>query len=319
MPKPRFLMATCSLAVIGTIIGASGCNTFGDDCVTHNACQAFSPTSSGSGIVVPACPGAPLDDPTLIRDECGLFVRGEMADTDMGPGSKDKPYKTIQAAIDATTNKWIFVCSTNQFSEMLTISKGNLEIYGGFDCATWTHSPDGRTKIQGPADQIALTITANGAKLRNLAIKAGKPTMSGGSSIAVLASMADPSFSNCDLEADDGAPGVPGVSPFSDPALDGEPGVRGIDACGGGAEHPGPIGKTKTCSNNGGMSVGGTGGSGGPHTGGAAGDGTNGSPADITQPTRGLGGDRGRCRGLHSGPPRGRRRSRRVGCRARRG
>ena len=86
--------------------------------------------------MTPACQGDPTLDPTLVKEECGLFVRGDPTDTDgSGAGTLAAPFKTLQAAIYAVPdNKWIFVCTKNTFNEKVTIAKDNVAIYGGFDC-----------------------------------------------------------------------------------------------------------------------------------------------------------------------------------------
>src|SRR5262249_54194669 len=139
MRTARLLLAASCLAFGGIVVWASGCGTAFDDCTKNGLCGAYKPGgSNGSngtgGAVMPACMdrGDPTTDPTLISDECGLFVRGDAMDDDnaTGVGTQEVPYKTIQAAVNVVTNKWIFICGKNAFSGPVTISKDQVLLYG---------------------------------------------------------------------------------------------------------------------------------------------------------------------------------------------
>src|SRR5262245_17126186 len=208
MRRPLALLAIsfASTAAAAFALSAPGCGTFNVDCLQHGLCSSFREPDAGppDGPILPDCAGDPTVDPTLVRDECGIFVRGDPTDADDAPdaGTQAHPFKTLQAAINAATGKWIFVCTKNPFSEQVTIAKDNIALYGGYDCSSnWAFGPDTRSVLNGPPDQIAMTVSGSAIKVQNFTIQAGDAAKAGGSSIAVLVNAANPSFTRCDLQA----------------------------------------------------------------------------------------------------------------------
>jgi hypothetical protein len=151
------------------------------------------PSSSSStgtgGSPPPNCEGPPVAPVTKgktttgnILDECAVFVSA--ASTATNPdGSMASPYKTLADALANTTSSKtkVFACKSTPFSEAVTLM-ADLEVYGGFDCTTkpaqWTWLATDRTELDGPADKVALTITAaaDGALVSGLTIKGGAPS-----------------------------------------------------------------------------------------------------------------------------------------------
>jgi hypothetical protein len=288
MRHTRFLMITSGLFAVALAGWASGCGTTYDDCVSGKigACKGIYTESTGTGGsggssttttttgtggmggeggMAPSCIGDPTQDPSLLsKTECLAFVRADAAD-DQGDGSKDKPYKTLQSAVDKADKRWIIACTKGSFAEAVTLA-GPVEIYGGFDCdAEWTWSETARTKLDGPSDSIALTITsaAGGTKIKNLAITAASATVPGGSSIAVAVSDIDAELTRCDIVAGDGMKGEDGAPPMPATAKNGDSAMAGSasNACVvEGAVLGGEPGST-TCDD--GTSAGGLGGTGG--------------------------------------------------------
>jgi hypothetical protein len=217
MQYTRMLMAASGFIACGATLWVAGCGSVGENC-TNGECKDG---GGGGGVVIPACMGNPTTDPKLINDDCGLFVRGDPADDDgANAGTRSRPYKTLQAALNTVTDKWIFVCAKNPFNEKVTITKDNVAIYGGFDCESgWAWKQDAKSTIQGLPDVIAMTVKGKGVKVEHLKIQAAKATMGGGSSIAVLVDHADPAFNRSDLIAEqahagtEGAPANPLVAP----------------------------------------------------------------------------------------------------------
>ena len=81
------------------------------------------------------CSGEPSVTNTV--EECAVFVRADAADA-KGDGTRAKPYKTLQAAIDKAGDKRVAACTNVACAETVTIAKG-VELFGGYDCLKgWT-------------------------------------------------------------------------------------------------------------------------------------------------------------------------------------
>src|SRR5690349_15730151 len=87
--------------------------------------SASSSTSSGAE---PACTGtaddilSPSTIAKFVNDDCGVFVRADAEDMS-GDGTKDKPFRTVQAAIDGAKGKAIFMCAHDPFAETITVAE----------------------------------------------------------------------------------------------------------------------------------------------------------------------------------------------------
>src|SRR5207244_3315704 len=132
----------------------------------------------------------------------GVFVRADATDA-TGNGTRAKPYKTLQEAIDKASEKRVYACTSAPFAEAVTIATGG-EVYGGFDCKkSWAWVPSAKTALNGPADKIALTLAsgADKAKMENFAIAGANASAAtkGGSSIAVAAAAVAAELVRCDV------------------------------------------------------------------------------------------------------------------------
>jgi hypothetical protein len=221
---------------------------------------------------MPDCTGDPSVTNTI--EECGVFVQADAADA-MGDGTRDKPYKTLQEAIDKAGEKRVYACTSAPFAEHVTIAAG-IDIIGGFNCLKgWSWSADSKSKLTGPADKITLTMTSGSdkAKLENFAITAASTGLIGGSSIAVIVDHATAAFERCNITAGDANDGDQGASGGAQETqaeggkVGGDAGPNGMGSITGGSG-----GQNNACS-----LLGGNGGNGGAPM---DGDGQDGLPGD---------------------------------------
>src|SRR5262249_3863418 len=92
--------------------------------------------AGGSAPMLAACDaGSQSQEPTVVRDECGVFVTG-IGGSDSNKGTMKKPFKTLGAAIAAAANgtKRVFACAET-FKESVGIPEG-VAIYGALDCTS---------------------------------------------------------------------------------------------------------------------------------------------------------------------------------------
>ena len=279
------------LAALCSLIGAQSAGCFFSP--PESELTQGSGDGGAGGEEPPVCPGDPVADPALVRDECGTFVSASAVPG--GNGTREKPYVSFSEAAERGARR-IYACAEiyNETTQVSFI--GGVEVFAGFaDCGptgTWTWVEGSRATLSGVVDAVALTLGGGENTLRNLDVKAPAATAMGGSSIAVLIAGGKLSVSSGNLTAGDAMDGAAGDSLADDPALNGEPGDPGIAVCMGGANNPGPMGKTKVCS-TGGQSVAGKGGDGGELAMSvllAAETGGDGTPADPNEPTLGKGG-----------------------------
>ncbi|KYF98872.1 hypothetical protein BE18_35670, partial [Sorangium cellulosum] len=212
-----------------------------------------------------------------------------------GDGTKDKPYASLGEAVSKANGKRVLACAVAPFAESVTIEAG-VEVIGGFDCdAGWTWSQEARSAIEGPANEIALTLGegASGAKVRSFAVTAAGATVLGGSSIGVAVADVEAELAQVDVTAGDGMDGAKGETPTEAPQVGASaPAMSASSAClVEAAVHGGEPGVT-TCED--GETRGGAGGLGGI-TGTEQGNGQNGAdgappPPEPNSEEFGLGG-----------------------------
>jgi len=250
-------------------------------------------TSGAGGDWPPACSGDPVADRELVRNDCGTFVSASAAPG--GDGTKEKPLQSFAAAADLGATR-IYACADSYDEAAGVKFSGGAEIFAGFtDCGptgAWAWGEASKATLNGAANEVALTLDGGDYLLRNLNVKAADATTAGASSIAVVVNKGKLDVVDGDLTAGAARDGAEGESPADDPMLNGDDGEQGVGVCMGGADNPGRMGKTKTCS-TGGQSVAGSGGNGGEFMANTllpAGSGTDGTPADSAQPTNGKGG-----------------------------
>lgn len=270
------------LLVVGAI---GGCDTFflynGDPVALGQECEdgtldCFQGTGGSGGSTTTTVPSGciPFNVSTPVADDCGVFVSSSKG-ADTNEGTKDAPFKTIDAALGAAKGKPVYLCG-EVFDEAVELKAGAL-IYGALDCAaSWAYAADKRTAVQAPADMIALRVASKASvELYDIDVTAADATVPGGSSIAVLAEAeADVMLSRSAVQAGSGANGAEGAA-FDMPATAGGDGLPGKDACTGNFVEPG-LGAKNTCEME--ESISGAGGIGTEASGGA---GSPGSPLGV--------------------------------------
>ncbi|WP_437327469.1 hypothetical protein [Sorangium sp. So ce381] len=205
---------------LGLVILLCGCGFWDnvtDDCERMLTCDHFVPTGHGGGGTNPACEPDPTEDASTVTDECAVFASTNAAPG--GDGTKEKPYASLAEAVANAHGKRVLACTSGAFAESVTIEAG-VEVIGGFDCdAGWTWSEAARSAIEGPPDQIALTLGegANGAKVRSFAVRAASATKAGGSSIGVAVADIEAELVQVEVTASDGMAGADGKMPIERP------------------------------------------------------------------------------------------------------
>lgn len=277
----------------GTVI-AAGCFSAYDDYyvpLTDPALATSSSSSSGGGggDAGVDCSGNPSVANTL--EECAVFVQADATGA-IEDGTRSRPYKTLQKAIDNAQGRRVFACTSGAFAESVTLN-ASLEVWGGFDCSQeWSWSQDARSTLNGLADTITLTLMsgADGALITGFAINAAHATMKGGSSIAIAVADIDASIVRCEVSAGNGMAGDDGVTPSTPPDKGADappPDPLTMNACILPASINGGAPGTTTC--DGVNTSGGIGGKGGV-TGMNNGDGEKGADGLPADAANGLGG-----------------------------
>lgn len=289
-----------------TISGAYGTGCFfgsADDCALGLQCG--SPTgsgtsttsSSGGGGSVVSDECVPSINTGVVPNDCGVFVA--LNGDDANPGTKEKPKKTMEAAITAAKSSGgkLYACGQT-FQETVELPAG-VALFGALDCmGGWSYKATQRTVIQGSADTVPLTMVKGAGEIRmeDVDVRAADATKAGGSSIALIVDGATVTLSRCELVAGNGMAGEKGATPVDsigsidnpdDPSIIG--GV-GANACMGGASgNPGGVGIANTLCMD---SIGGNGGNGGIETGNGM-NGVDGAPASASGKGKGGVGDSG--------------------------
>jgi hypothetical protein len=225
-----FALACCSATWIGF-----GCAPLpGDDCGSQHNC----PLADGAAVDVvsdagpadneatadagdgPACDAAsaPSDDPCVIAEAYGVFV--SPAGTDGNVGTRAAPVFSIGHGMDLAkaAGKRVYVCA-GAFGESLVVdpSRDGVNVYGGFDCGTWTYSATNRVTVGPSQPGYALEVEglAHGAVFEDLEFDAPRASLAnpGQSSIAVFVSGSQGvSFERVVMVAGNGTDGAPGAS-----------------------------------------------------------------------------------------------------------
>ena len=289
MRNARWLVVASWAAATGTIALHAGCTNIDTDCEINLNCPSGPSGSSGSstssassssgtgGAPSTVCVPSMTDQP--VDETCGVFV-AQSKGLDTNVGTKNKPFKTIGAAVASAKGKPVYACADAQpYSESLVFS-AKVELYGGLDCKSWAYlGPTTKTTLTAKSDAFPLVVeaTATDASVADFTVKAAASKVPGGSSIAVVVSGTSASFTRCSLVAGDASAGDAGASEGA-PAAPAEAGKVGGDA--------GAVGMGSTVGGNGGQNnicsiAGGNGGNGGaimsgPGQDGLAGDSGNG-------------------------------------------
>jgi hypothetical protein len=280
--------AAGALAVTAMVVQLVGCFHSADDCElnpklgcgswasagTSGSTSSSTSTSTGTGGTPINCIPSESADP--VGENCGVFVSSSLGN-DKNAGTKEKPFKSIGAALTTAGVKRVYACAET-FTEVVKLSVG-VELYGGLACKGWAYTGTPSKLTAGP-DQIPLTVTsgADGTQLVDIAVEAVSAMLEGGSSIAVVVDQADVGFTRCSLMAGDGVKGKDGDpgDPNGMAAAAGTAGNNGADACNGDVANgnPGGLAVINTCGGADTISVGGGGGKGSV---------ANGNPGDTGQ------------------------------------
>ncbi|MFO0592176.1 MAG: PGRS family protein [Polyangiaceae bacterium] len=219
-----------------------------------------------------------------IDDSCGVFVSASGGLDSNDGTSKSKAVSTLTKALAIAKGRPIYACADagKPFSEAIEID-GEVQIFGGLDCATWEYTPQTKTLWSAPADQTPLHVKKDASvTVQSFAITAADSEKEGGSSIAIIAEVsASLDLKACDVTAGDGKVGETPATP----AGMGTPGVMGGDGAMGcemntPASNAGAVGGLLTCA--------GTVADGGP--GGAGIASSTGAPGGPGQPDDGVNG-----------------------------
>jgi hypothetical protein len=228
MLKGTRMRTTCVTGVfavgfgVAGAIAAGGCFHFEDDCElahdcptgatgTSGAATSSSTGSSGTGGTPTSCVPSASADP--VADSCGTFVSSSLGvdDTAADRGTKEKPFKSITAALNKANVARVYACAES-FSESVTISAA-VDLYGGLDCKSWAYvGATTKTKLTAEADKVPLMLTGD-ATVEDFAITAADAATDGGSSIAVIADQVKATFTRCALVAGAGKAGLAGTTP----------------------------------------------------------------------------------------------------------
>jgi hypothetical protein len=244
-------------AFLGFVLGP-GCGSLPDDCKERFACtgstgsgggsSSSSASSSSSGMGGSGGDGGtpagciPSAAASAVDDMCGVFVSSSLG-ADANAGTKEKPLKTLDAAIKkASAMKAPVYACAETFTEALSVA-GGVEVYGGLDCVKsgwkWIGFDKGLpTALTAAADAVPLSIasSATSVALHDFSVKSAQAKSAGGSSIAVIVDQAKVSFAHCQIEASDAVAGVAGTTPMdntgpTDPTDSSIRGNNGMDAC----------------------------------------------------------------------------------------
>lgn len=282
----RTLRLVGSAALVSALAGGSGaigCRSAVDDFYTPLASGTATGGSGGTGGLPSDCTGDPTKDPSLVRDECGLFV--DLSAGSSGKGTKASPFKTLGEAAEKSASR-IFVCARDEaYVEPATVVLTNgVEVFGGFgDCPAagdWTWDAAKRAKVNGPANAPVFHVSMGESLIQGFALTAPNATDPGASSIGILADSAVLKLTDVDVATGDGAIGANGAVPQVDALAGKDAAPDATPACNP-TQVPGK-GASQTCDD--GDSTGGDGGKGGL-SGVMSGEaGTNGEPLPDPNP-----------------------------------
>ena len=198
----------------------SGCNAAGDcdrnpilGCGSWSVAPGSGGAGGGGGGTPEGCVPSETADP--VGDECGVFVSSSLWDDSNG-GTKEKPFKTLGAALAAASGRPVYACA-EAFTEAVVVS-APVDLYGGLDCSNgWAYvGAATKTTLTALADAIPLVMQAgaSGSRVEDFAVIAVDAVTPGGSSIAVIAQDgAEAELLRCELRAGAGAAGAAGTTP----------------------------------------------------------------------------------------------------------
>lgn len=280
-----FRWRAIGLAATLGLAGVSGCRSAVD---LYNE---LAEGTGGTGGIPEECQGDPTQNPSIVKDLCGVFV--DAAASTKGDGTKASPFKTVSEAADAANGRRIFVCAS-VYAETATVELTNGgSIYGGFGSCPpdgdWIWDDAKRAEISGAAGEPVLSIWMGDNHVEGVNLIAPSAVTEGASSIGIVAEDAKIELKHVSVTAGKGAPGRPGMTPpdipisgdSADPDSPTDACLIGLIAGGEGAMTTCPDGATQ----------GGNGGKGGTVAGNLGSPGSDGMPMPINNPNgAGLGG-----------------------------
>ncbi|WP_437585615.1 PGRS family protein [Sorangium sp. So ce1000] len=276
------------LTGLATAAGA-GCGTLPPDCPYLARCALPDGGNGGGGEGGSTPLGCvPSKSGEAVNDGCGVFVAA--SGDDAAAGTKDAPVKTIQQAVTLAQHEGatrrVYACA--QTFEGAIELPGGVALFGGLDCSNgwgWIGETT-KTAISATEGEIPLVMRGGDGAVRvedvyvtARAIDPSNEAARGRSSIAALAESAAVEMARCTLEAGNAADGSDG-EPYEEPALAGEQGNPGREACSAEAILGGLV-KRNECGTPDDQSDDSTGGRGGIGELDSGGDGNNGTPADA--------------------------------------
>jgi hypothetical protein len=186
-------------------------------------------------------------------------------DDDAGDGSREYPYATLEAAVEAAVSegKRVYACATEgAFEEPLVLSatEDGIQLFGRLDCADWSVDAELSAPV-APESGLALIIEgmSEGVTLDGFSFESADATELGESSVAGLVrSSQNVTLRGVSLTAGDGAAGADGATvpvefPDKETELDGNdgplgsnatPGAGGVVECAAGGTSEGGVGGT---------------------------------------------------------------------------
>lgn len=208
--------ALSSLALLGLALALAACPATLDDRCAEGACD---PRTSGEGgadvIGTDGGPDAPTDpcienptDAKCLDESTSLFVSNPKGNDQDATGTRDKPFKTLGAALAKieTNKRRIYVCEGTYPEDVtLTAAHASVSIFGGVDCA-WASAPAAKPVFGASANPFRVEGT-KALALADVTIQAADAAT--GSSIAFFVNGGEVTLRRANLVAGKGADGEP--------------------------------------------------------------------------------------------------------------
>ncbi|MDB4945786.1 MAG: Glycine-rich cell wall structural protein precursor, partial [Labilithrix sp.] len=184
--KPRAIKTTLgtTLAVLGAVL--VGCVSDAPAPLAPDATDAGSDEDAAANPAPPGCDAAAdaKDAVACAVNSYALFVDGNSG-TDLNPGTREEPLRSIGAALHKTGRARIYACPAT-YPEAVTVTR-KVAIIGGFACGTWSYA-GGRAVIAPRDAGVALTVTgvAGDVMLSDLQVSPASVSPKATSSIAIF-------------------------------------------------------------------------------------------------------------------------------------
>ncbi|WP_437585617.1 PGRS family protein [Sorangium sp. So ce1000] len=292
MRRMKWSGVVIALAGLTAAAAGAGCGTRPKGCWYDLRCDSGAAAGGGGGGTPEEC--VPSKSGEAVNDGCGVFVAA--SGDDAAAGTKDAPVKTIQQAVTLAqqegATRRVYACAETFEGEVEL--PGGIALFGGLDCAArwgWIGETT-KTTLSALEGEIPLVMRGGDGAVRvedvhvtARAIDPSNEAARGRSAVAALAEGVTVELARCTLEAGDAADGRDGEG-YAEPALAGEMGNPGMEACSGARTFGGDV-KRNDCGTPDDPSDDSRGGLGGNGTLDVGGDGGNGTPAGAEN--RGLG------------------------------